>query len=279
MHCWLGRGYASPTGWQPTARIGLIMFHSTTQVFIEYTIAIPATLCYRYIQQPIHGTRSQVDWATQQSARQHSVGSWTTSRVSNEVSYSHCHSPDPMLLLYYSLMVSADQTTVLREGYWASYNVPFYEQVFQLSGYAEMAKQHGQEYTHDLAVRAEIFRRDQGNVTDMKSYQQLMQSNGWYKCTMLFCLLISQSIRIQDWSIRWWQPNGCHLQSWRSRITPNVWWLHRFKGTSRSVCSLFQIITINWHTPQVTDYHMAKNMTAYIRSGPTHQVKCKQIRC
>ena len=189
MHCWLGREYASPTGWQPTARIGLIMFHSTTQVFIEYTIAVPVTLCYRYIQQPIHGTRSQVDRATQQSAGQHPVGGWTTSRVSNEVSYSHCHSPDPMLLLYYSLMVSADQTTVLREGYWASYNVPFYEQVFQLSGYAEMAKQHGQEYTHDLAVRAEIFRRDQGNVTDMKSYQQLMQSNGWYRCTMLFCLL------------------------------------------------------------------------------------------
>ena len=30
-------------------------------VYIEYTIVIPATLCYRYIQQPIHGTRSQVD--------------------------------------------------------------------------------------------------------------------------------------------------------------------------------------------------------------------------
>lgn len=75
-------------------------------------------------------------------------------------------------------MISADQTTVLREGYWASYNVPFYEEVFQMSGYAEMAKLHGQEYTHDLAVRAEIFRRDQGNVTDMKSYQRLMQSNG-----------------------------------------------------------------------------------------------------
>lgn len=75
-------------------------------------------------------------------------------------------------------MISADQTTVLREGYWASYNVPFYEKIFQLSGYADMVKLHGQQFTHDLAVRAEIFRRDQGKVTDMKSYQILMQSNG-----------------------------------------------------------------------------------------------------
>ena len=61
-------------------------------------------------------------------------------------------------------MVSADQTQVLREGYWASYNVPFYEQVFELSGYADMVKTHGQDLSHDLAPRAKIFRRDQGKV-------------------------------------------------------------------------------------------------------------------
>ena len=75
-------------------------------------------------------------------------------------------------------MVSGDQTTVLREGYWSSYNVPFYEEIFQLSGYADAVKQHGEDFTHDLAVRAKIFRRDHGKVTDMKSYQTLMQSNG-----------------------------------------------------------------------------------------------------
>ena len=67
-----------------------------------------------------------------------------------------------------------------------------------MSGYAEMAKLHGQEYTHDLAIRAEIFRRDQGNVTDMKSYQRLMQSNGWYNYSITYVLLIYEFIRIQD---------------------------------------------------------------------------------
>jgi len=78
-------------------------------------------------------------------------------------------------------MVSADQTPVLREGYWASYNVPFYEEVFQLSGYADMVKKHGQDFSHDLAIRAKIFRRDQGKVCDglriiVKCFRDILQN-------------------------------------------------------------------------------------------------------
>ena len=58
-----------------------------------------------------------------------------------------------------------DQTAILREGYWGSYNVPFYEDVFVMSGYAAMEKKRGPSLSHDLAPRAEIFRRDQGKVS------------------------------------------------------------------------------------------------------------------
>ena len=58
-----------------------------------------------------------------------------------------------------------DQTAILREGYWGSYNVPFYEDVFVMSGYAEMEKRVGPSMSHDLAPRAEIFRRDQGKAS------------------------------------------------------------------------------------------------------------------
>ena len=34
-----------------------------------------------------------------------------------------------IFFLYLSLVVSGDQTEILRAGYWPSYNVPFYEQV------------------------------------------------------------------------------------------------------------------------------------------------------
>ena len=71
-------------------------------------------------------------------------------------------------MIYYNFNLSyvhiGDQTAILREGYWASYNVPFYEDVFNISGYPQMEKTMGTQVTHDLAPRAEIFRRDGGKV-------------------------------------------------------------------------------------------------------------------
>lgn len=171
-------------------------------------------------------------------------------------------------------MVSADQTTVLREGYWASYNVPFYEEVFQLSGYGEVAKQHGQEFTHDLAIRAKIFRRDQGNVRDMKSYQTLMQSNGWCKYwyqVFDWCVL-SLEYKTDPYSDN--DPMGAICSRGDLGLPPQS------DGCTDSKVFLFSdlfpvTILVNL---QVTDYYMAKNMTAYIRNGPTHQVECNQTK-
>jgi len=65
-------------------------------------------------------------------------------------------------------------------GYWASYNVPFYPVIYNMSGYPYMADVFGTFLSHDLAPRAKIFRRDQGNVVDMKSMRALMRYNGMY---------------------------------------------------------------------------------------------------
>lgn len=73
---------------------------------------------------------------------------------------------------------SADETAILRDGYWASYNVPFFEFIYNISGYPEAAKKHGPDVTHQLCPRAKIFRRDQGNVKDLSSMQFIMRYNG-----------------------------------------------------------------------------------------------------
>ena len=67
-------------------------------------------------------------------------------------------------------------------GYWASYNVPFYPVIYNMSGYPDMANvfQIGSLLSHDLAPRAKIFRRDQGSVVDLKSMQAIMRYNGMY---------------------------------------------------------------------------------------------------
>ena len=69
-----------------------------------------------------------------------------------------------LLLFVNSYVASGDQTPILRTGYWASYNIPFYEYVYNVSGYPELVKKYGPEYSYQLAPRAKIFRRDEAKV-------------------------------------------------------------------------------------------------------------------
>lgn len=77
------------------------------------------------------------------------------------------------------LVVSSDQTEILRAGYWPSYNVPFHEQIYNLSGYPDFVKKHGLLYSYQLSDRAEIFRRDQGKVVDMLSMKRILRYNDY----------------------------------------------------------------------------------------------------
>lgn len=71
-----------------------------------------------------------------------------------------------------------DMTYFLREkGYWASYNIPFFSEVFNRSGFPQMVAQHGPWFTHDGTPRAQIFKRDQHNVKDVNSLLKLMRYN------------------------------------------------------------------------------------------------------
>ncbi|XP_032109600.1 phospholipase B-like 1 [Sapajus apella] len=73
----------------------------------------------------------------------------------------------------------SEQTDVLRKGYWPSYNVPFHEKIYNWSGYPLLVQKLGLDYSYDLAPRAKIFRRDQGNVMDMASMKYIMRYNNY----------------------------------------------------------------------------------------------------
>ncbi|XP_062991049.1 phospholipase B-like 1 [Elgaria multicarinata webbii] len=79
------------------------------------------------------------------------------------------------------LVEYSDQTNILRKGYWPSYNVPFHENIYNMSGYAEYVKKYGLDFSYEMAPRAKIFRRDQGNVTDMGSMKYIMRYNNYKK--------------------------------------------------------------------------------------------------
>ena len=74
-------------------------------------------------------------------------------------------------------MESGDQTGILQAGYWPSYNIPFYENIFNVSGYPTVSEANGTELSYQLCPRAKIFRRDQGKVCVLhhfESYELLL---------------------------------------------------------------------------------------------------------
>eukprot|EP01012_Entosiphon_sulcatum_P005920 TRINITY_DN1275_c0_g1_i1.p1 TRINITY_DN1275_c0_g1~~TRINITY_DN1275_c0_g1_i1.p1 ORF type:complete len:543 (+),score=120.60 TRINITY_DN1275_c0_g1_i1:90-1718(+) len=73
-----------------------------------------------------------------------------------------------------------DATPVLQYGYWPSYNVPYFADMYDYAGFPEAVKMQGPDMlSYELAVRAQIFRRDQGKVVDVPSFQQLMSYNDY----------------------------------------------------------------------------------------------------
>jgi len=77
------------------------------------------------------------------------------------------------------LVEHADVTEQLERGYWPSYNVPYFPEIYKQSGYPELVEKKGVEFSYQMAPRAQIFRRDQGNVVDMESFKYIMRYNNY----------------------------------------------------------------------------------------------------
>ncbi|CAH8433767.1 unnamed protein product [Heterobilharzia americana] len=83
---------------------------------------------------------------------------------------------------------SLDVTKILKsQSYWASYNLPYINDIYILSGTDQMAKQHGDWYVHNKTTRAKIFRRDHHKVTDFPSMLKLMRYNNFMNDPLSVC--------------------------------------------------------------------------------------------
>ncbi|XP_017686845.1 PREDICTED: putative phospholipase B-like 2 [Lepidothrix coronata] len=86
------------------------------------------------------------------------------------------------------LVVEADLTELLyQQGYWASYNVPYFEEIFNASGNLELVRKYGDWFTYDKNPRAQIFRRNQTLVHDLDSMIRLMRSNNYLQDPLSRC--------------------------------------------------------------------------------------------
>ena len=91
-------------------------------------------------------------------------------------------------------MKSGDQTDILRAGYWSSYNIPFYEDIYNMSGYFTAFEAHGTDFSYGLCPRAKIFRRDQGKVKNSHQFDESEYSLCIYIKLQYMCSRINLTI-------------------------------------------------------------------------------------
>ncbi|XP_065305161.2 putative phospholipase B-like 2 [Dermacentor albipictus] len=73
-----------------------------------------------------------------------------------------------------------DVSRALRDNkYWASYNIAYFEEIFNVSAQLPKVQRYGDYYTYENAPRAKIFRRDHVKVKDMNSMIKLMRYNDY----------------------------------------------------------------------------------------------------
>lgn len=86
------------------------------------------------------------------------------------------------------LVIHTDKTQeLLEKGFWASFNIPYYEEVFNASGCPELVEKFGPWFSLDQNPRAQIFRRNQTAVKDLDSMVRLMRYNNFKEDPLSRC--------------------------------------------------------------------------------------------
>eukprot|EP00753_Platysulcus_tardus_P008372 PLAT15929.1.p1 GENE.PLAT15929.1~~PLAT15929.1.p1 ORF type:complete len:572 (+),score=269.22 PLAT15929.1:1758-3473(+) len=72
-----------------------------------------------------------------------------------------------------------DMTRTLALGHWASFNRPFFQSTYTLSGFAAMEASHGVYYSWDMYPRSQLFRRNATRVESTADLQAFMRYNNF----------------------------------------------------------------------------------------------------
>jgi len=134
---------------------------------------------------------------------------------------------------------SADVTDVINnQGYWPSYNVPFFPFIFEMAGYGTAVEQWGNLWSYEYCPRANIFRQRQNSVQSVEDLQVLVRYNNWQHDPLSL---------------------GCPLNQIASRLdlSPNT----------TGFCGAAAFGAING---KITSSSMVPTLSAKIVAGPTH---------
>jgi len=86
------------------------------------------------------------------------------------------------------LVKGDDVTQVLaHDGYWASYNIPYFPIIDQISKNKDAREAKGSFYSHSQNPRAQLFRRDHALAADVASTMRLMRYNNFTEDPLSAC--------------------------------------------------------------------------------------------
>ncbi|XP_062942359.1 putative phospholipase B-like 2 [Cynocephalus volans] len=147
------------------------------------------------------------------------------------------------------MVVVADKTSELyQKTYWASYNIPSFESVFNASGLQALVAQYGDWFSYNGNPRAQIFRRNQSLVHDIDSMVRLIRYNDFLHDPLSLCEACNP------------HPNGENAISARSDLNPSngSYPFHALRQRSHGGIDM-----------KVTSMSLAKALSLLAASGPT----------
>ncbi|KAM7451985.1 putative phospholipase B-like 2 [Porites harrisoni] len=86
------------------------------------------------------------------------------------------------------IIESADMSVFLQEStYWASYNIPYFPYIYNISGTMASYKKFGAFFSYADCPRGQIFKRDHSKVVDMETMMKLMRYNDFKQDPLSRC--------------------------------------------------------------------------------------------
>jgi len=141
--------------------------------------------------------------------------------------------------------------TLIRDTYWASYNNVFFPRLRTLSKEEGMGMEFPQLFSWNASSRAQIFHRDQGNVTDMHSMIRMMRYNDFKNDPLSECATCTPNHYSSELTI----AARCDLNDPNGKYPYDVLG-HRVHGATDA---------------KITNYTMFQNLSLIAIAGPTWQ--------
>jgi len=66
-----------------------------------------------------------------------------------------------------------------KQGYWGSYNIPYFPYIFNISGFPQMVQTQGDGFSYTKCPRARIFAREHSSVNSVDHMKFIMRFNQW----------------------------------------------------------------------------------------------------